>query len=160
MDSAIDWKEKQLTKRVKFQSELTELKARDTSCPRGKKVELKIIRTIGICEGGIYYEYRVLAILFVIIGVLFAIFKEKAAKFVSGFNSLPKEEQALYDKAHISRDIRNQCFMWAIIMLAGALLSCFLTPYIAIPTYIIWLVLFFREVHFDNHKAFEKYLLK
>ena len=45
-------------------------------------------------------------------------------------------------------------------MLAGALLSCFLTPYIAIPTYIIWLVLFFREVHFDNHKAFEKYLLK
>ena len=48
MDSAIDWKEKQLTKRVKFQSELTELKARDTSCPRGKKVELKIIRTTGI----------------------------------------------------------------------------------------------------------------
>lgn len=85
---------------------------------------------------------------------------KKTAKFVSGFNSFSKEEQALYDKAHISRDIRNQCFMWAIIMLAGALLSCFLTPYIAIPTYIIWLVLFFREVHFDNHKAFEKYLLK
>ena len=78
----------------------------------------------------------------------------------SGFNEFSKEEQALYDKAHISRDIRNQCFMWAIIMLAGALLSCFLTPYIAIPTLIIWLVLFFREVHFDNHKAFEKYLLK
>ena len=78
----------------------------------------------------------------------------------------PPEEQnfpmvmEMYDKAYISRDIRNQCFMWAIIMLAGALLSCFLTPYIAIPTYIIWLVLFFREVHFDNHKAFEKYLLK
>ena len=50
VDSTIDWKEKQLTKRLKFQSELTELKARDTSCPRGKKVELKIIRTIGICR--------------------------------------------------------------------------------------------------------------
>ena len=48
MDSAIDWKEKQLTKRVKFQSELTELKARDTSCPKGKKVELKKIITIEI----------------------------------------------------------------------------------------------------------------
>ena len=48
VDSTIDWKENQLTKRVKSQSELTELKARDTSCPRGKKVELKIIRTIGI----------------------------------------------------------------------------------------------------------------
>jgi hypothetical protein len=53
VDSTIDWKENQLTKRVKSQSELTELKARDTSCPRGKKVELKIIRTIGI-SGGVF----------------------------------------------------------------------------------------------------------
>ena len=36
----------------------------------------------------------------------------------------------------------------------------FLTPYMSIPAFIIWLVLFFKEVHFDNHKAFEKYLLK
>lgn len=102
----------------------------------------------------------ILAVSFVIIGVLFAIFKEKAAKFVSGFNSFSKEEQALYDKAQISRDVRNQCFIWTVIMLVGALLSYFLTPYMAIPTFIIWLVLFFREVHFDNYKAFEKYLLK
>ena len=102
----------------------------------------------------------VLVIPFVIIGVLFAIFKEKAAKFVSGFNSLSKEEQALYDKAHISRDIKNQCFTWAGIMLVGAVLSYFLTPYMAIPAFIIWLVLFFKEVYFDTHKAFEKYLLK
>ena len=83
--------------------------------------------------------------LFVIIGVLFAIFKEKAAKFVSGFNSLPKEEQALYDKAHISRDIKNQCFTWAGIMLVGAVLSYFLIPYMAIPAFIIWLVLFSKR---------------
>ena len=102
----------------------------------------------------------VLVIPFIIIGVLFAIFKEKAAKFVSGFNSLPKGEQELYDKAHISRDIRNQCFTWAGIMLIGAASSYFLTPYMSIQYFIIWLVLFFKEVHFDNHKAFEKYLLK
>lgn len=102
----------------------------------------------------------VLVIPFVIIGVLFAIFKEKAAKFVSGFNSLPKEEQALYDKAHISRDIKNQCFTWAGIMLIGAVLSYFLTSYMAIPAFIVWFILFFKEVHFDTHKAFEKYLLK
>ena len=46
------------------------------------------------------------------------------------------------------------------IMLVGAVLSYFLTPYMAIPAFIIWLVLFFKEVHFDTHKAFEKYLLK
>lgn len=85
---------------------------------------------------------------------------KKTAKFVSGFNSFSKEEQALYDKAHVSRDIKNQCFTWAGIMLVGAVLSYFLTPYMAIPAFIIWLVLLFKEVHFDTHKAFEKYLLK
>ena len=76
----------------------------------------------------------VLVIPFVIIGVLFAIFKEKAAKFVSGFNSLPKGEQELYDKAHISRDIRNQCFTWAGIMLIGAASSYFLKKFTLIIT--------------------------
>lgn len=33
----------------------------------------------------------VMVIPFASIGILFSIFKEKAAKFVSGFNSLPKE---------------------------------------------------------------------
>ena len=104
--------------------------------------------------------FGVMVIPFASIGILFSIFKEKAAKFVSGFNSLPKEEQALYDKAFISRDIRNQCFIWAAIMLIGAVLSYFVTTYMAIPAYIVWLILFFKEVHLDAHKAFEKYLRK
>ena len=107
-----------------------------------------------------FWSCIILVILFLIIGVLFAIFKEKATKFVSGFNSFSKEEQALYDKASISRDIKNQCFIWAGLMLIGTVLSYFLTPYMAIPAFIIWIVLFFKEVHFDTHKAFEKYLLK
>lgn len=101
-----------------------------------------------------------LLIPFLIIGLLFAIFKEKAARFVSGFNSLSKEEQVLYDKAHISRDMRNQCFIWSIIMFIGAVLSYFVTPYMAIPAFVIWAIMFFKEVHLDTHKAFEKYLLK
>ena len=107
-----------------------------------------------------FWMCGVLAIIFAIIGALFAIFKEKAAIFVSGFNSLPKEEQALYDKAYISRDIRNQCLVWTVIMLIGAVMSFFISPYMAIPAFVIWLILFFKEVHFDTRKAFEKYLLK
>lgn len=97
---------------------------------------------------------------FVIIGILFAIFKEKAAIFVSGFNSLSKKEQDLYDKAYISRDVRNSCFIWAFIMFIGSMLSYFVSPYISIVAYVIWLILLFRNVHWDPHKAFEKYLLK
>lgn len=107
-----------------------------------------------------FWMCGVLVIPFLIIGVLFAIFKEKAAKFVSEFNSLSKEEQALYDKAYISRDIRNQCFTWSAIMLIGAVLSYFVTSYMAIPAFVILGIIFFNEVHFDNHKAFERYSLK
>lgn len=102
----------------------------------------------------------ILVIPFAIVGFIFAIAKEKATKFVAGFNSLSEQEQALYDKARISRDIRNQCFIWSALMLLGVVLSYFLTQYMAIPTFIIWLFLFFKDVHIDPNKAFEKYLLK
>ena len=102
----------------------------------------------------------ILVIPFLLVGLFFAAFKVKAAPFVSGFNSLSKDEQERYDKAYISRDIRNQCFVWSGIMFVGAILSYFVTAYMAVPAFIIWLILFFKEVHFDTYKAFEKYLLK
>ena len=101
----------------------------------------------------------ILAIPFLIIGVFFAAKKENAAKFVSGFSTLSKDEQALYDKAAISRDMRNQCFLWSAVMLTGAVLSYWLTPAMSIPAFLVWIVLFSKDVHFDTKKAFEKYLL-
>ena len=94
----------------------------------------------------VFWSCAVLVIPFAITGILFGIFKERATKFVAGFNTLSKEEQALYDKAYISRDIRNQCFTWSAIMLIGAVLSYFVTPYMAILAYIVWLVLFFKDL--------------
>ena len=101
----------------------------------------------------------VLVLSFAIIGLLFGIFKGKATKFVAGFNTFSEQEQALYDRAAISRDIRNQCFLWSAVMLAGTILSCIITTYFAIPTFIVWGILFFKDMHLDVHKAYEKYLL-
>lgn len=95
---------------------------------------------------------------FAVIGLLFGIFKEKSAKFVSGFNTLSQKEQALYDKAWLARDIRNSCLLWAFIMMAGAVGSILLSDYVAILAYVVWGVLFFKDVHIDAHKAFKKYL--
>ncbi len=106
------------------------------------------------------YMCGVLVIPFAIVGLLFGIFKEKATKFVAGFNTFSDEEQAMYDRAAISRDIRNQCFIWSALMLGGTVLSYVLSPYMAIPTFIIWCFLFFKDTHIDARKAFEKYLLK
>lgn len=107
-----------------------------------------------------FFSCMILCIPFALIGTLFALYKERAAIFVSGFNSLPKREQALYDRSRLSRDIRNQCFTWSALMLLGALLSYILSPYTAIPAFAVWLYLLFRDVHLDAHKAFEKYRIE
>ena len=99
----------------------------------------------------------VLGILFLIIGIMFALLKEKGAKYVSGFSTLNHPEK--YDKAYISLDMWNQCFIYSLILFLGAILSYFISAMIAIPTYIIWGLIFFKSVHLDAEKAFEKYLI-
>ncbi|MBD8958555.1 MAG: DUF3784 domain-containing protein [Holdemanella biformis] len=99
----------------------------------------------------------ILALLFLILSTIFALLKEKGANYVSGFNTLNHPEK--YDKAYISRDMRNQCFIYFVILSIGAVLSNFISSYIAIPTYIIWAIIFFKSVHLDAEKAFEKYLI-
>ena len=95
--------------------------------------------------------------LFLLMGALFAALKEKAAMLISGFNTLPREKRALYDTARMSRDQRNSFLLWAAVLAAGAALSRFVSQGFAIAAFAVWLVLFFRDVHFDAEKAFAKY---
>lgn len=100
----------------------------------------------------------ILALLFLILSIIFALLKEKGANYVSGFNTLNHPEK--YDKAYISRDMRNQCFTYPLILFLGAILSYFISAIIAIPAYVIWAIVFFKSVHLNAEKAFEKYLIK
>lgn len=100
----------------------------------------------------------IMAIIFAVTGLVFAIGKEKAAILVAGFNSLSKEERDRYDTAYISRDMRNQCWLWTVILLAGAVLTYYVSPYMAVIAMIVWLYVFFKEVHLDTYTAFKKYL--
>ena len=86
----------------------------------------------------------ILVVLFLVLGILFAILKEKGAYFVSGFRTLNHPEK--YDKASISLDMRNQCFTYSLILFLGAILSYFISAIIAIPTYVIWGIVFFLSL--------------
>jgi hypothetical protein len=92
--------------------------------------------------------------------LLFTILKEKGAMLVSGFNTMSKEERALYDTAQISKDQRNAFLIWVGIFGVGAVLAHCLTQYMAIIAFVVWLVVFFKDVHFDIEKAFGKYKIK
>lgn len=102
----------------------------------------------------------ILCVVFLLFALLFTLLKEKGAMLVSGFNSMPKEERALYDMAKISQDQRNAFLIWAIILGIGAVLSYCFTQYIAILSVVVWLVVFFKDVHLDTEKAFGKYRMK
>ena len=107
-----------------------------------------------------FYACLILAIIFGILTFVFFLLKEKGAMLISGFNSLSKHEQELYDKEKLSKDQRNSMFIWTLIMCVGALFSYFISQYFAIIAFVIWLIEFFKDVHFDTDKAFGKYKIK
>ena len=101
----------------------------------------------------------VMAVMFLIFSLIFGLLKEKGAILICGFNSFSKEKREKYDKSKMSKDMRNLFFVWCILFVIGGVLSYFVSQYIAVVFLVIWLILFFREVHFDTEKAFGKYKL-
>lgn len=99
-------------------------------------------------------------LLFLFCALVFTLLKDKAAVLISGFNFISKEERKLYDQARMSKDQRNSFFMWAAILGVGAIFSYIFTTYMAIIAFIVWLVVFFKDVHLDNEKAFSQYKIK
>jgi len=107
-----------------------------------------------------FYACLVLAIIFGIMTLVFALLGKKATILISGFNSLPKTQRELYDTERMSKDQRNSLLLWVIIMVVGAALSYSVSQYIAIAAFVIWLIVFFKDVHMDTEKAFGKYKIK
>lgn len=101
----------------------------------------------------------ILGALFLLLGAVFAALGERGVRFISGFGSLPPEKRKLYDTEHMWRDRRNGFFIWTAVFAAGAALSLLASQYFAVAAFIVWLVLFLKDVHFSAEKAFEKYKL-
>lgn len=96
-------------------------------------------------------------LLFLLLAFIFNVLKEKSVMLISGFNTLPKEKRELYDKEKLSKDYRNIVLIWAVIQGTGAILAYYISQYIAIVAFIIWFIVFFKDVHLDEEKAFGKY---
>ena len=116
------------------------------------------MRWIGMSENEIWTAVCIsLAGIFCLLGIVFAVSREKGAMLVSGFNTLPEQEREQYDRKRISLDMRNSLFLWSGILAAGAVCSMLFHWGMAAAALFVWLILFFRDVHLDPHKAFEKY---
>ena len=99
----------------------------------------------------------IFSLFFLLLALLFTALKEKSAMLISGFNAMPKEKRALYNQAKMAIDQRNAFLLWAAIHGAGAVCSYCISPSLAIAAFVVWLVLFFKDVHWGAEKAFDKY---
>lgn len=107
-----------------------------------------------------------LAAIFLFCAAVFAVGKEKAAIFVSGFNSMTPAQRARYDRAALSRDTCRTFIHLGLAALTGAL-TVWLLGHItrraatiaAAAVYIALAALFFRNVRLYPEGAFRKYLL-
>ena len=105
------------------------------------------------------YTCVMFAVLFAAMGIIFAFSKGRGAQMISGFNTLSKERQKLYDTDAMVKEMRNNMFIWAALMIIGAVLSYYVSSYLCIPVFIIWAILFFKDVHLDEEKAFGRFRL-
>ncbi|MCE5221908.1 MAG: DUF3784 domain-containing protein [Clostridium sp.] len=97
---------------------------------------------------------------FGLLGMIFLIFKEKACVLISGYNLKTKKEREEYDEVCLSKDERNFFFRCAIIFLIGAVISIFIGSLSFWIAFVVWLVYFFKNLHFNDEKAFAKYKRK
>lgn len=96
-------------------------------------------------------------ILFILILGIFSILGEKSTILISGFNLKSKDEIEKYNKEKIIKDYKKYFIIWIVIFLLGALGSYYISQYCSVISFIIWLIIFFKDVHLDEEKAFGKY---
>ena len=80
-----------------------------------------------------FFACGMLSFIFILLAIIFAILKSKASVLINAF------------------------LIWAAILGIGALFSYLISQYSAIAAIIIWLIIFFKDVHLDDEKAFGKY---
>ncbi|WP_242867746.1 DUF3784 domain-containing protein [Clostridium sp. Marseille-P299] len=95
--------------------------------------------------------------IFLIIGLLFAVLKEKACVLISGYNFKSKAERKNYDELLMSKDMRNFWLICSGIFFVGAITTLLLGMSFFWISIFVWLIYFLKNVHLDEEKAFSKY---
>ncbi|MEG2374520.1 MAG: DUF3784 domain-containing protein [Niameybacter sp.] len=104
-----------------------------------------------------FYACLSLSVIFLIIAGLLMILGVKGAILIGGFNTFSKNEKALYDESKLVKGVRNSFLLWALILGIGAVLSYVVSQYLGGISFIIWIIVFFKDFHWDAKEAFKKY---
>lgn len=87
----------------------------------------------------------------------FSLLKGHAAVFVIGFLSIPEEKRKQYDTDRLVKDVRDSFAVSALVLAVGFVLGITVHVFCSAFLFIMWLLVFFRNVNLDKEQAFEKY---
>lgn len=87
----------------------------------------------------------------------FSILKGKAAVFIPGFLSIPEEKRKQYDTDRLVRDVRDSFAVSALVLAAGFVLGITVHVFCSAFLFVMWILIFFKDVNLDKEQAFEKY---
>lgn len=103
-----------------------------------------------------FFVCAISSLLFFIFAFVFTVLKGKAAIFISGFNTIPRQERQFYDTEKMSKEQRNMFVVWGFILGIGAIMCYFITEYIAVAVFVVWLIVVMKNVHLDEKRHLEK----
>jgi len=66
-----------------------------------------------------------IAVIFIVMGVLFIKSNGKGCNFISGYNLKTEEERKNYDEVKICKYVGKTILVWAVFFIIGALVDCF-----------------------------------
>lgn len=96
-------------------------------------------------------------IIFGLLALVFAMIKEKGAKFSPEYKKIPKNEIKKYDIKKMSLDIRDEFINWAGILLIGTLLSYFIDDIYGIIAFCLLIIIFLVKFLSNSKNNLEKY---
>ncbi|MGM9940572.1 MAG: DUF3784 domain-containing protein [Bulleidia sp.] len=97
------------------------------------------------------------ACIFALIAYYFTILKGNAAVFLPGFLLFSEERRKQYDTDRMIREKRDVIAGWATTLLIGSLLGFLVHPFCSAFLFVMWLLIFFRDVNLEKEEAYEKY---
>lgn len=96
-------------------------------------------------------------IIFGLLGAVFAIIKEKSAKFFPGYKTIPKHEIRKYDHLKMGKAMRDEMLNWAGILLLGTILSHLLESIYGIIALVLWVIIILVKLFSDPKKELKKH---
>lgn len=101
-----------------------------------------------------------IAVIFIIMGVLFIKSNGKGCNFISGYNLATEEERKNYDEVKICKYVGKTILVWAVFFIIGALVDYFYQGIGIKLAFFLFIIAFAYHIYIRYKKFDEKFKIQ